>query len=554
MAPIKIPIYRQPLFSWSTSRVAYYSTSSRLRNVSGLPYTSNYVVGQPTRGPLAEAGTPRLSPKRLKEYLDRYVIGQERSKKMMATAIYNHYQRVQEMNRQAEEAKEKEAQKSRDQFEFAVHAVEAEYPGQVPTVNFEPPPGSNKRIEDALAEDVTPLTIEKSNVMMIGPTGVGKTLIAKTLARVLDVPFSITDCNPLTQSGYIGEDADVCVHRLFAESGNDPARCERGIIFLDEFDKIARAKVSHGKDVSGEGVQQALLKIIEGTNITVTVKSEKSSRTGPGSVLGMAGGALPPKTETYTIRTDNILFILGGAFVDLDKIILNRVSRGSMGFGALVRSKSSPYSLESSSPNPHKLDPELFKMVPMYDPSEPDFNTLSLVTPADYQAFGLIPEIIGRVPITIALSHLTPAQIVRILTEPRSSLLAQYQALFAGAGAELKVTTGALHAVGELAVAQGSGARGLRMILECVLARAMYEVPDSRSVKYVCVTRDAVRDPNLIAYFSRGDAAGFHGLIAAEEEAWQHRRGEDQQQQHATDATADVDSFQEYRQLAVSGL
>lgn len=301
-------------------------------------------------------------------------------------------------------------------------------------------------------------------------------------------------------------------------------------------------------------MQQALLKIIEGTNITVTLKSEKTGRVGPGSLAGIAGSALPPKVETHTIRTDNILFILGGAFVDLDKIILNRVSRGSMGFGALVRSKPSN-TPQVDNLNPHNLNPELFRLVPHYDASEPDFNPLSLVTSADYQAFGLIPEIVGRIPITTALSPLTTSQIVRILTEPRSSIIAQYQAIFANSGAELKVTTPAMHAIGELAVAQGTGARGLRMIMECVLAKAMYEVPDSRSVKYVCVTEATVEDPSHIVYFSRGQVAQFHGLIASEEEEWQRRNDKaDRAAQVEEDAPSGVDSFIDFRQQAVSGL
>jgi len=344
----------------------------------------------------------------------------------------------------------------------------------------------------------------------------------------------------------VGEDAEAAVHRLFTESGNDVAATEMGIIVLDEVDKLALSKVTNGKDVGGEGVQQALLKIIEGTTLSVTVKSDRGSRSSsnpfpPGFGAGNAGGgalgsAGAQKTETFLIRTDNILFIFAGAFNGLENIILNRVNKGSMGFGSPVRSKPSENPANTS--NPHDLDPELFhKGLPFYaKPSvtqdsakvsdENIYNPLDLVTPVDFQNFGLIPEFIGRIPIRTALSSLSISQIVRILTEPRNSITAQYISLLATSGAELRFTSGAIHAMARRAHSQGTGARGLRTVVESVLAKTMYEVPGS-SVKFVLVTEAAVNgDEHGVGYWARGQAAKFHGAIAAEEEAWERKKSQ----------------------------
>ena len=364
--------------------------------------------------------------------------------------------------------------------------------------------------------------------------------MAKTLARVLDVPFSMSDCTPLTQAGYIGEDAEVCVQRLLAAANYDVTAAERGIICLDEIDKIATAKVAHGKDVSGEGVQQALLKIIEGTTLQIQAKQERggggrSHGTIPGSGGGFpssnplnpggggggsAGGGMntnPPggKGEVFNIRTDNILFIFTGAFIGLHKMILDRISKGSIGFGAPVR---------ASNPNsgPHdtmlKGEDALFKKhLPFFvppptpasstpfgkapnaspQPSSPPpqalYNTLDLVEPADLQKYGMIPELVGRIPISCALSALDEEALVRVLTEPRNSLLRQYEQLFQLSGIELRFTSGALREVAKAAGGMGTGARGLRTVLERLLGESMFETPGELYPRSSCVLQLLLR-------------------------------------------------------------
>ncbi|KAL8966930.1 MAG: hypothetical protein Q9197_005708, partial [Variospora fuerteventurae] len=373
--------------------------------------------------------------------------------------------------------------------------------------------------------------------------------MAKTLARVLEVPFSMSDCTPFTQAGYIGEDAEICVQRLLAAADYDVAAAERGIICLDEIDKISAAKMSHGKDVGGEGVQQALLKIIEGTTLQIQAKHEKSaSGRGPNSAASnhptnstQSGGNMPPtsssgtgnaflppaaKTETYNVRTDNILFIFAGAFVGLQKMILNRISKSSIGFGAPIRSSSVPssssstFSLNPSQDQPISLKPNspeaiLFSQhIPYYTPPPPPsshtqtnqgkkkvpeeedethhLNPLDLVQPTDLQSYGLIPELIGRIPVTAALAPLSLPLLVRVLTEPRNSILKQYTQLFLLSGVELAFTKPALREIAKSALGMGTGARGLRTCCERLLTDTMFEVPGG-SVKYVAVTAKVAR-------------------------------------------------------------
>lgn len=401
---------------------------------------------------------------------------------------------------------------------------------------------------NALADD-SPLQLEKSNILLLGPSGVGKTLMARTLARVLSVPFSMSDCTPFTQAGYIGEDAEVCVHRLLAAANYDVEQAERGIICLDEVDKIATAKVSHGKDVSGEGVQQALLKIIEGTTIQVQAKPERSSpRAGgggsfppgsPSSFSSSGTGSPPAKGEVYNVRTDNILFIFTGAFIGLNKIIMDRISKGSMGFGQPVRASASFSDGRSGDPSalnytptpvlPGSEEEALYKKhLPFFTSAAPQspnsepvyFNPLDLVTPADLQKFGFIPELIGRIPITTAVSPLTHSLLLRILTEPRNSLVAQFTTLFSLSGIELRFTTPALHKIAANALAMGTGARALRSELETILADAMFEAPGS-SVKFVLVTEAVADRKEKPVYLGRGQGARFHAMIAAEESEWE---------------------------------
>ncbi|KAK5088377.1 ATP-binding protein [Lithohypha guttulata] len=523
---------------------------------SNQPFTGSYEPGLPTGGPLGGNhvyGVPRLTPKMLKQHLDQFVVGQERAKKILSVSVFNHYQRIQELQRREEEEEELAAQRERRER----HPVESEFPGQQPTIRMGgPPAGYIPKLGTSPLVDTTPLTLEKSNILLLGPSGVGKTLMAKTLARVLEVPFSMSDCTPFTQAGYIGEDAEVCVHRLLAAANYDVERAERGIICLDEVDKIATAKVSHGKDVSGEGVQQALLKIIEGTTVQVQAKPEKNapraggqSQTYPtNSPLGGSGSPAPTKGEVYNVRTDNILFICSGAFVGLQKHVMDRLAKGSIGFGAQVRSSTNLFQSASrdqksttNKPIPivpgseeealYKKHLPFFTPSPMPEQTNPDgsplepnyFNPLDLVTPADLQSFGFIPEFVGRVPVTAALAPLTHAMLLRILTEPRSSLVSQYVTLFSLSNIELRFTTPALHVIASNALAMGTGARALRTEMETILGDAMFEAPGS-SVKYVLVTEKVAKREEGAIYLGRGQGGRFHALIAQEEGEWEDKQ------------------------------
>ncbi|RMZ77906.1 hypothetical protein DV738_g4144, partial [Chaetothyriales sp. CBS 135597] len=513
------------------------STSQfRRSDFANQPFTGSYEPGLPTSGPLGGA-TQRLSrdltPRSLKQHLDQFVVGQERAKKILSVAVYNHYQRINELQRRQDEEEELLAQKDRRDR----HPVEQEFPGQQLTIRMGGLPTGH------------------SNILLLGPSGVGKTLMAKTLARVLSVPFSMSDCTPLTQAGYIGEDAEVCVHRLLAAANYDVEAAERGIICLDEIDKIATAKVSHGKDVSGEGVQQALLKIIEGTTVQIQAKPERNGPRAGGqsasyptnSPLG-SGGSPPAKGEVYNVRTDNILFICSGAFVGLQKHIMDRLAKSSIGFGARVsksasRLQAASKDQKSTAANPIPILPgseeeALYKKhLPFFTPAPPPeqlspdgnpvepnyFNPLDLLTPTDLQSYGFIPELIGRIPVTAAVAPLTHSLLLRILTEPRSSLLAQYIGLFSLSGIELRFTTPALHVVAANALAMGTGARALRTEMETILGDAMYEAPGS-SVRYALVTEKVAKRQEGVLYFGRGQVGSFHTMIADEEGTWEASR------------------------------
>ncbi|TKA63626.1 hypothetical protein B0A55_11178 [Friedmanniomyces simplex] len=620
-------------------------------------FTGIYDASAPTTGPLADSsaiGAPRITPRTLKDHLDQFVVGQDRAKRILATAVYNHYQRIQELQRRDAEEEEAYAQEERRRMsEIRRHPVEGrehelkrgievpsltsdwrgledEFPGQQATINMPPPGGSMPggwRGQQQPAEDIwrpphlrgqsqrdvsgpaqrghaqtgtaplvdnTPLTIEKSNILLLGPSGVGKTLMAKTLARVLEVPFSMSDCTPFTQAGYIGEDAEVCVQRLLAAANYDVAKAERGIICLDEIDKIATAKVSHGKDVSGEGVQQALLKIIEGTTLQVQAKQERSSGSGPGRQGGAYGSNSPTssplsgqssggstggggggqKGEVYNVKTDNILFICAGAFNGLHKMILDRISKGSIGFGATVRAAPGG---SSGSGNQHETvlegEDELFeKYLPYYQEESESarqrggtrtkrkFNTLDLVEPQDLQKFGLIPELVGRIPLSCALSSLDIEALVKVLMEPRNSLLQQYKQLFALSSIELRITSPALRVVAGTASKMGTGARGLKTVMERLLGDAMFETPGS-SVKYVLVTEAVAERKSGVFYFYRGEGGRFMEASGKEEEAWEERlRREEEEGKSEFERRADNNSvggaartFEEYREKASAG-
>jgi ATP-dependent Clp protease ATP-binding subunit ClpX len=567
-------IFRRQL-STSPKRPSYHTNQ---------PYTGIYEAGGPTEGPLRDAsniGAPRITPTILKQHLDQFVVGQERAKKTLATAVYNHYQRIQELQRRDDEAEELAHQEERRRMSHR-HPVEGregelkrgiavpsltkdwedEFPGQQTTVYVRPPESlrSTKRPEPVSLEstpslDQSPLTIDKSNILLLGPSGVGKTLMVKTLARSLQVPFSISDCTPFTQAGYIGEDADVCVQRLLAAANYDVAKAEHGIICLDEIDKIATAKVSHGKDVSGEGVQQSLLKIIEGTTLQIQAKQERNSGPPSGGRSGtsqgyptnspLSGGSMgqqnsggAQKGEVYNVKTDNILFICAGAFNGLHKTVMDRISKGSIGFGANVR--AAPGSASDSSMHETLIEgeDELFSQhLPYYSPPTTSaetsptkkrvYNTLDLVQPQDLQKFGLIPELVGRLPISCALSSLDIEALVKVLTEPKNSILKQYEQLFHLSSIELRFTSASLRSIATTASKMGTGARGLRTVVERLLADAMFETPGS-SIKFVLVTEDVAEKRAGAVYFGRGQQGKFHEAIAAEEEVWEERKRRDE--------------------------
>jgi ATP-dependent Clp protease ATP-binding subunit ClpX len=318
------------------------------------------------------------------------------------------------------------------------------------------------------------------------------------------VPFSICDCNSFTQAGYIGQDVESCIERLLIEANYDIKATEHGIVVLDEFDKLARRETVTGRDVSGEGVQQALLKLVEGTKVTVNVKDNRSSRSaspittnyGAGGSSSTNAQANPPggKVDQYTIDTTNILFVFCGAFVGLEKAILRRVSKPSVGFGGNVEGRT------IMSGSKEVLPTELYSHLPHYNAhSAADFTPLDLVTPADLQSFGFIPELIGRLHNISALSPLSKDDLFRILTEPRNSLAAQYTALFETYPSRLRFTEKALYALAERASEAGTGARGLKMEMERVLAEPMFDAP----TQYVLITEACVKGTEKAAYYGK---------------------------------------------------
>ncbi|RPB26299.1 ClpX, ATPase regulatory subunit [Terfezia boudieri ATCC MYA-4762] len=496
----------------------FNSSSSDFSFTSG--YSSAIDTNTTIKGPLGDAslhGAHRLTPRALKEHLDKFVVGQRRAKRVLSTSVYYHYRRIQQVRQRQEE----EEELTRVARAMDVHSLEDEFPGQQQTMHYQPDYG---RDEFLPIHDHSPLTLEKSNVLCLGPTGVGKTLMIRTLARVLEVPFSMSDCTPFTQAGYVGEDADVCIHRLLAASNWDVRRAETGIICLDEFDKIAKPKSTHGsKDISGEGVQQALLKIIEGTTLQVSAKPERRPPSGlPGgsTVAGPGGPGGANKGEIFTVDTSNILFIFTGAFIGLDKVIMDRVSKGSIGFNAHVRT------------NGVALEDEKFRgYTPFFTPNEGEggkkrkFNPLELAEPGDLINFGLIPEIVGRIPVLTAVEKLDEEMLVRVLTEPRNCLIKQYEQLFLMSGIELRFTSGALWEIAKAAMKMETGARGLRTVLERLLTDAMFEAPGS-SIKYVLVTEAVAQKKQPPLYFGRGQKHQFHGAISEEEATWASYHGQ----------------------------
>ncbi|HIR98917.1 MAG TPA: ATP-dependent Clp protease ATP-binding subunit ClpX [Candidatus Coproplasma avistercoris] len=351
---------------------------------------------------------PLKKPAEIKAELDKYIVGQDEAKKVLSVAVYNHYKRINNA-------------------------------------------GSSKKDDD--------IEIEKSNILLLGPTGCGKTLLARTLARILNVPFATTDATTLTEAGYVGEDVENILLKLIQNADYNIERAQRGIIYIDEIDKIARKgeNVSITRDVSGEGVQQALLKIIESTVANVPPQ----------------GGRKHPQQECLRIDTTDILFICGGAFVGLDKIVQKRKDTTSLGFGGQVKLAD----------------------------NEVSYEMLADVKPQDLTKYGLIPEFVGRVPIVVSLHPLNEEALVKILTQPKNAIIKQYQKLIALDGVKLTVEPAAVREIANTAIRLKTGARGLRTIIESFMTSVMYKLPSEPNVEEVVVTRECVTDnaePRLI--------------------------------------------------------
>ncbi|QPC71681.1 hypothetical protein HYE68_002433 [Fusarium pseudograminearum] len=536
----------------------YISTSQpslRRNNDFNSGFSSSYdPSGDSGRGPMfskTNFGVPQFYPRDLKKRVDDYVVGQDRAKKTICATIFNHYQnlrrrhqhdhedrnrrdkvmrqrfaRDRELHQKRREMHPVEGQRAHSSFSerYAADAIEDEFPGHNESVRGLH--DSHELDDDPMdhlyvTEDITVpehVKIDKSNLLLIGPTGVGKTYILETLSKKINVPFSICDCNSFTQAGYIGQDVETCIERLLIEANYDIKATEYGIVVLDEFDKIARRETTTGRDVGGEGVQQALLKLVEGTKVTINVKDNRSSRSTPPITTNYnASGsssstpqANPPggKVDQYTIDTKNILFVFCGAFVGLDKAVLRRIARPTMGFGGELRGRS------SMSGNKQTLPAETYTHLPHHNPqSASTFTPLDLTTPADLQSFGFIPELIGRLHNICALSPLSKEDLFRILTEPRNSLVAQYTALFETYPSRLFFTEKALYAIAERAAASETGARGLKMEMERVLAEPMFDAP----MPYVLITEACVKGTDKAGYWGKDGRFELDRRMQAEE-------------------------------------
>ncbi|EWZ35412.1 ATP-dependent Clp protease ATP-binding subunit ClpX [Fusarium oxysporum f. sp. lycopersici 4287] len=511
--------------------------ASRRNNDFNSGFSSSYDPSVDAgRGPMfnkTNFGVPQFYPRDLKKRVDDYVVGQDRAKKTICATIFNHYQNLRRRHQHEHEDRNRRDKVMRQRFardrelhqkRREMHPVEDEFPGHNESVRalhdnheFDDDPMDHLYV----AEDITVpdhVKIDKSNLLLVGPTGVGKTYILETLSKKINVPFSICDCNSFTQAGYIGQDVETCIERLLIEANYDIKATEHGIVVLDEFDKIARRETTTGRDVGGEGVQQALLKLVEGTKVTINVKDNRSSRSTPPITTNYSASgpssstpqAAPPggKVDQYTIDTTNILFVFCGAFVGLDKAVLKRVARPTMGFGGELRGRS------SMSGNKQTLPAETYTHLPHHNPqSASSFTPLDLTTPADLQSFGFIPELIGRLHNICALSPLSKEDLLRILTEPKNSLVAQYTALFETYPSRLFFTEKSLYAIAERAAASETGARGLKMEMERVLAEPMFDAP----MPYVLITEGCVKGTEKAGYWGKDGRFEVDRRMQAEE-------------------------------------
>ncbi|KZW04089.1 ClpX, ATPase regulatory subunit [Exidia glandulosa HHB12029] len=466
------------------------------------PAARRLMSTRPLRTVLKETGIPRdnidpppslkplATPRQLVQYLDEFVVGQEMAKKVLSVAVFNHMSRIHsQLGDQAWN-------------DYPTHESYEPLPHEIPVT----PHPQRQAFSSAGLHRPIPLAplFEKSNVLLIGPTGSGKTLLVRTLAKVLDLPFSVSDATSFTQVRHVGDDVEQCIHRLLQAANWDPFRASTGIVYIDEADKLAKRGSGGGtdsvRDVGGEGVQQSLLRMLEGSVVTINTKpsGSESSSSDPRA-----------RHDTYHVDTSNTLFILSGAFVGLEQIIQRRVAKGSIGFTA-------PLTSGHDHSHDHTFIP--FFSAHQGGSDKPRPTLLDQVEPGDLYKYGLIPEFVGRCPSIATLQPLSQNDLLRILMDVKGSLVSQYTALFGYSGVEIRFTTRSLREVAKRAMARGGGARGLRAIMENVLLESMYEVPGS-SIRHVLITEDVVRGRSKALYWSRGDAAAFWNAWAAEEES-----------------------------------